>query len=225
MNKEALIIGGGSKFGLQLVQEFLSQNWKVNVISGTKIEDHFNLKQLNVDWKKISVADVRDFLKTLSCQNFIFFNQNSSALSQSSFNLEIGSLDLLKLEKDWLQAYFVSCILPYHIIHSLKNKISPGTKIGWMVSSLVTKQLSNQIGFADYIGNKFQNYLLMKNFSKNIDAVFFAINPDLLKAHSSSVNIQALIKFIENSTTSELNGKVLQFNTNEDLTFKEFDDE
>ena len=37
MNKQALIVGGGSKFGLQFLNSLLDKDWHVNLISVSSI--------------------------------------------------------------------------------------------------------------------------------------------------------------------------------------------
>lgn len=109
MNKQALIIGGGSKFGLSLTNKLLTQDWIVNTISGSKIADHENLNQLTVNWKNVDVTVLQKYLQRLSNQNLIFFNQNASTLNIDDFkNKNFSVLDLWKQEKHWNQTYFVS---------------------------------------------------------------------------------------------------------------------
>lgn len=155
--KTALLIGCGSKFGLSFQKKLLSLGWTVNAISGTPSTDsNDHLNQLVVDWKTFTVADLERFLKKQSSIDLILFNQNSSALSDKSFTIDsYPTVELWKQEKTWLQCYFVSCILPFHIVHTLQNKFSSETKVAWMLSSFVHSH--SNIDHADYIGNKYQN--------------------------------------------------------------------
>jgi hypothetical protein len=226
MIKQALIVGGGSKFGLDLSTSLLSTGWQVNIITGSTVEAHKNLNQLFVNWEALNVADMQKYLQMLPTQDFIFFNQNSSALSKKCFDSNgFGTLSLWKQEKRWNQSYFISCILPFHIVHTLGDKCSQQTKVGWMLSSLVTNHHESQIHFSDYVGNKFQNYLTMKNFSKNHNACFFGINPDSLEKTNTVKSLSNLLTFISNNTRDKLNGRVFKFTTQEDLTFNKFNND
>lgn len=216
--KTALLIGCGSKFGLNFQKTLLNEGWEISSISGTV--DNNSVNQLIVDWKKFTVADIELFLKKQSSIDLIFFNQNSSALAADSFKLNnYSTLELWKQEKTWAQAYFTSCILPFHIIHSLKNKLTSETKIAWMLSSFIHSH--SDINHADYIGNKYQNYLIMKNFSLRFPGCFFGINPDSLDKTNTVDNIQTLIRTI-NQPAANLNGKVLFFDGTADSKFDVF---
>ena len=218
--KTALLVGCGSKFGLNLQQKLLSLGWMVNAISGTSGTDSSSrFNQLTVDWKTVTVADLERFLKKQSNLDLIFFNQNSSALSGQSFaNDNYTTVELWKQQKTWAQCYFVSCILPFHIVHTLQNKCSKNTKIAWMLSSFVHSH--SNIDHADYIGNKYQNYLIMKNLSQHHDGCFFGINPE--SGLNDSTNIDQLIATMD-QPTQLLNGKVLFFNGSADSRFDWFD--
>ena len=77
------------------------------------------------------------------------------------------------------------------------------------------------ISNADYIGNKYQNYLIMKNFSQVHPSCFIGINPDTLSETGTIDNIKKLITFIENATTV-ISGKVIKFDASEDDNFQQF---
>lgn len=219
--KTALLIGCGSKFGLDLQKTLSNEGWVINSISGSAIDD-FNASgnQLIIDWKKFTIADLEIFLQNQPAIDLIFFNQNSSSLSTNSFKTDnYSTLELWKQEKVWAQSYFTSCILPFHIIHSLKNKISANTKIAWMLSSLIYNH--HDINYADYVGNKYQNYLIMKNFSLHFPGCFFGVNPDSLSKTNTKSNIQTLIKTID-QPVEKLNGKVLFFDGTFDNKFDLF---
>lgn len=216
MNKRALLIGCGSKFGLRLRNQLLAQDWKIYSISGSDTDiDNPNITHIKVDWSTVKITDIEKFLKMLPNLDLIFFNQNSSALSQGIFN-KVETLDLWKIEKHWAQSYFVSCILPLHIIQTLKQQCNKDTKVAYMLSSYMYAHPADpaQLGFADYIGNKYQNYLTMKNFSLNHPACFFGINPEKLQYVEDDVTISELITFID--TDKNINGKVFYLDRSED---------
>lgn len=218
----ALLIGCGSKFGLSLQQNLLSNGWAVNSISGTpSTETHDLLNHLVIDWKKFTVADLEKFLKNQSNIDLVFFNQNSSALSSNTFKINnYLTLELWKQEKTWAQCYFTSCILPFHIIHSLQHRCTSETKVAWMLSSFVHSH--SDINHADYIGNKYQNYLIMRNFSLNHTGCFFGINPESLDNINLKDGIDKLTATI-NQPSQTLNGRVVFFDGTIDKKFNLFE--
>jgi len=218
--KTALLIGCGSKFGLDLLKQLLDQNWKIYSISGSQIDlASKNLTHLTIDWKTVTVANLEKFLRDCPRLDLIFFNQNSSALAKDNFTeTYYTTLELWKQEKTWLQSYFVSCILPFHIVHSLGNRCDTNTKISWMLSSYIYRH--SDIGNADYIGNKYQNYVLMKNFSQHHPSCFFGINPDSLANNNTEQNIKNLIAVVDSS--DDINGTVIKFDKSEDNNFDQF---
>ena len=74
MNKQALIVGGGSKFGLQFLNSLLDKDWHVNLISGSSIVEHPKCNQIQVDWKNLKITDIEKFLNNLPAQSLIFFS-------------------------------------------------------------------------------------------------------------------------------------------------------
>ena len=219
--KTALLIGCGSKFGLDLLKNLLDQNWTIYSISGSIIDSQSdNLYQEIVDWKTVNVGTIEKFLKSCPQMNLIFFNQNSSALEKDYFTRNYYStLELWKQEKTWSQSYFVSCILPFHIIHSLGNRCDINTKVVWMLSTYIYSHTN--ISHADYIGNKYQNYLIMKNFSQTHPSCFIGINPDALSETGTTDNIKKLITVIDDALTN-ISGKVIKFDASEDENFRQF---
>jgi hypothetical protein len=219
--KTALLIGCGSKFGLDFQNNLLSNGWAVNSISGSpnNITDMHDQKV--IDWKAFTVADLHPFLKKQSTVDLIFFNQNASSLNDVSFELgNYDTLELLKQQKAWAQSYFTSCILPFYIIHTLSKHFTNNTKIAWMLSSFIYNHV--EIKHADYIGNKYQNYLMMKNFSMHHPGCFFGINPGSLDITLTEVNINTLTTTI-NQTTA--NGKVIFFDGTIDTKFNIFNED
>ena len=218
--KTALLIGCGSKFGLNVLTHLLDDGWDVYSISGSTIDDD-RLHQTVVDWHTVGIADIEKFMRQCPNIDLVFFNQNSSSLAHNSFEQNsFPTVELWKQEKVWSQSYFVSCILPFHIIHSLGDRCSEDTKVGWMLSSYIYDH--KNIGHADYISNKYQNYLLMRNFSEQHPSCFFGINPDNLSDTNTQDNIKNLTSFIENSLREDLNGLVIRFDATEDMNFRRF---
>jgi hypothetical protein len=220
--KKALLIGCGSKFGLDLLKILLDQDWEIYSISGSLIDISNNrLHQKVINWGTTNVTELEKFLISCSTLDMIFFNQNSSSLSSDYFTKNYyNTIELWKQEKTWSQSYFVSCILPFHIIHSLKDKCNTNTKIAWMLSEYIYQHCDTR--YPDYIGNKYQNYLIMKNFSRNHESSFFGINPGNLAETNTKTNIVNLISFIEQTPKNLLNGIVINFDTTIDTNFQIF---
>lgn len=217
--KNCLLIGCGSKFGLELLEYLLGNGYNIHSISGSKLE-YTNVNHLQIDWKTLNIAQLEKFLKELPEMDLVFFNQNSSALNFNDFIKNKNTVELWQLEKNWSQSYFVSCILPFHIIHTLKSI----HKVGWMISPLIYHHDSKQIGFADYIGNKYQNYLILKNFSKQIQSICIGLNPDKLLSIVDDVRITNMVNFIE-SADKETSGRVFFLDGTEDTNFNKFNND
>jgi hypothetical protein len=217
--KNCLLIGCGSKFGLELLEYLIENGYYVHSISGSKLE-YANVNHLQINWKTLNVAQLEKFLKELPELNLVFFNQNSSALNSDDFIENKNTIELWQLEKNWGQSYFVSCILPFHIIHTLKSI----DKVVWMLSPLVYHHHNTQIGFADYIGNKYQNYLILKNFSKQIQSICIGLNPDKLLSTVDDVRIINMVNFIE-SVDNETSGRVFFLDGTEDTNFNKFNND
>jgi hypothetical protein len=217
--KNCLLVGCGSKFGLRVLEYLMQIGYGINSISGSK-STHPNINHLQVDWKTVNVTQIEKFLKALPQLDLIFFNQNSSALNSDDFCKNKNILELWKLEKDWSQAYFISCILPYHIIHTVES----AHKIVWMLSPLIYQHDYKQIGFADYVGNKYQNYLIIKNFAKQHESIFIGLNPDKLLSGKNNVNIKDMVEFIE-SLDQTNNGCVFFLDGTKDINVNKFNDD
>jgi len=208
--KNCLITGGGSKFGSKLTDQLLLAGYRVYLITGsTNYVDHPNVVTIPVSWKTLGLSDLRNIVLVLPDLDLIFFNHNSSALTQIKF-----SKNQIQSPKDWQQTHFVACQFPFYLIHALKDKISETTKIGWMLSELIKNPHPTQVGFADYIGNKFTNGCIMKSFSQNFPAIFFGINPDTVSQDISADMHKAadIVNLID--TCNDLNGKIYYSNGN-----------
>lgn len=216
-NKNCLLIGCGSRFGLGVLNHLVKQGYTVYSISGSTLGNPA-VKHLQVDWKTLTVAVLEKFLKDLPTLDLIFFNQNSSALSEKVFEPTLVTVKLWQLEKDWAQSYFLSCIMPFHIVHTLKESCGKNTKVIWMLSPLVYNHIPEQVGFADYISNKYQNYLILKNFSHKHSANFIGLNPDKLLSADDDAKIKYMIEFIE-TANKEANGRVFFLDGTEDTNF------
>lgn len=206
----AILIGCGSKFGLNILTELLNQGHTVYSLSGSNVQiENPNLHHTTVSWKSVSPIDLEKFLSGVPNIDLIFFNQNGSSLNYDNFTpLENNtSANTWELTSDWMQSYFVSCGLPYYIIKRLEDRISSSTKIAWMLSHLVVNyHMKKAMGYADYIGNKFQNYMIMKNFSLHHNGCFFGIDPGYLE--NDPYDVTEFLGSIASASRRDLNGTV-----------------
>jgi len=215
--KTALLIGCGSKFGLTLLQRLLTAGWRVYSISGSAVAHAGDLHHLTINWQTVTVAELEPFLKTVPDLDLVFFNQNASALAGNNFSQDsYKTVELWRQEKAWAQSYFVSCILPFHIVHTLGTRCSEKTKLAWMLSSYIYKHWD--ISNADYVGNKYQNYLTMKNFSEHHPACSFGINPDNLATNNDTDTLIGILT----SESCNLSGSVVKFDGSIDDNFAVF---
>jgi hypothetical protein len=196
-----LYIGTGKRFAQELIADRRARGSRVFCISAQDGQDTFQ-----VNWSTVTAADIHKIIRKLPSLDVVLFNQNASSLSAGGFKSDCyPTLDLWRQVDHWQQSYFVSCQLPFYLIHSSANKISPNTKIGWMLSELVNSPVNSQVGYADYIGYKFTNTCIMRSFSLNFPACFFGIIPGSLDRHGLA---QDLIGLIHNTDVATLNGGV-----------------
>jgi hypothetical protein len=212
----ALLLGCGSKWGLTVQQQLLAKDWTVYSLSSTEQTEQDNLHQHIIDWNTVNQSTVEKFLRSLPELDFVLFNQNGSALSYANFDQQVPIIDTWRLEKNWTQQYFVSVILPYHIIKTVS--LNKDSRAAWMLSTFVYQHTN--IDHADYIGNKYQNYLIMKNFSRTGDACFCGINPMELDQNQTSTGV--FVDTILGMDTKELNSSVIYLDGNKDINFHNF---
>lgn len=205
--KQCLITGAGTRFGRDLTLKLLDAGYYVHLITSagkdwTAIQ---NVTVIDVDWHKIDIKNLKSLFPDTDRLDLIFFNHNSSALSETKFKKSA-----VQSIQDWQHSYFVACQLPYYFIHSLKRQIHSDTKIGWMLSQLIKTVQDNEVGYADYIGNKFTNACIMRSFSRVYPACFFGIHPDgeLESQMDFKEKAQDMVELIDNKSVQDLNGYI-----------------
>lgn len=167
-----------------------------------------------VDWNTINASSLHRWAQTLPPLDLIFFNQNSSALSADSF-ASMPTLKLWQQVAHWQQSYFVSCQLPYLVIQTLGARISDQTRVIWMLSGMVARPFADS-SYADYIGNKYQNMLIMRNFAQSSPGCFVGIDPGEIAAGQLSQQLHGLDTVIAlprdqaNGNIFGLDGKLAQ---------------
>lgn len=215
-----LFLGAGQGFGQAFKDARKQAGQQVFEISSSPGNQNTHL---SVNWSTVNEASVHRFVKKLPPIDLVFFNQNGSSLSAESFQ-DQGSniLDLWKQISHWRQSYFVSCQLPFQIIHTLGDRLQAHSLICFMLSSAVVYH-DAILGHADYIANKFQNYLVMKNFAKSHPAVFLGIDPGHLLPNEDFSYKISMMQNIISRPRSNINGKVFDLTGNESSLFQVFD--
>ena len=205
--KQCLITGAGTRFGREMTLRLLDAGYHVHLMTsaGKDWNSMKNVSVIDVDWHKIEIKNLKSLLPNTDQLDLIFFNHNSSALSEMKF--EKSSIQRVQ---DWQHSYFVACQLPYYLIHLLKRQIHSDTKIGWMLSHLIKHVEDRQIGHADYIGNKFINACIMRAFSRSYPACFFGMYPvgDLITQSDFEEKAQGIVELIESKSIQDLNGSI-----------------
>ena len=188
--KQALLIGCGNQRGERIVNGCMGAGYSVtNIGSGASAIQTVN--NIKIEWKDLDIIKLHKILVKIKHKvDFIFFNQNASSLSNIDFTQPKKTLDTWGLVKSWGHSYWLSCQLPYFLIKTLEKNLHHETIIGWMLSSYIDKNKEGVETHPDYSGNKYTNYMLMKNFNTKYQC--FGINPEF----ETTDKIQPLIKEI-----------------------------
>ena len=188
--KQALLIGCGNQRSELIVNGCIDAGYSVTNI-GSSASAIPTVNNIKIKWKDLDLVRLHRLLSMINHKvDFIFFNQNASSLSHADFIESKMTLDTWSLIKSWTKSYWLSCQLPYFLIKTLEPNLHSETIIGWMLSSYIDVTKKGVDNHPDYSGNKFTNYLIMKNFSKKFKC--FGINPEFEKSNK----IPALIKEI-----------------------------
>ena len=205
--KQCLITGAGTRFGRELTLKLLDAGYHVHLVTsaGKDWNSVKNVSVIDVDWHKIEIKNLKSLWPNTGQLDLIFFNHNSSALSEMKF--EKSSVQNVQ---DWQHSYFVACQLPYYLIHSLKRKIHSDTKIGWMLSHLIKHVEDAWVGHADYMGNKFTSACIMRAFSRSYPACFFGLHPDgdLITELDFKEKANDIIEILHSKSVQDLNGYI-----------------
>lgn len=204
--KQCILVGGGSKFGALLTKQFIEQDYRVHLITsnGSAWQNNTQVNVIDVDWHNLDITKLKFLIPDIDHVDVLLFNHNASALNIESFHS-----DSLQNPRDWQRSYFVATQFPYYYVKSLTKKINKGSKIGWMLSELIQRPVVDQVGFSDYIGNKFTNACIMKSFSLAGPSTFFGVHPDGGTALDPDLKAKNLVHLIDTYNHSTLNGNIL----------------
>lgn len=208
---DALILGCGGSYAQELIEALKKIGYTIHGISGTQSA---NGNFLKVDWNTCGIQDFEKFLRNLPQINLIVFNQNSPALIDEYIKLNnMNILDVWKRAKQWNQSYYVNCILPTHILHtlSLTKKLKDNSTILWLLSrSMFGHFQSTPI---DYVGQKYQNYTTMQALAQHNPQTFIGLCPGTLNAGNINHKVKTLVDFL-NVSDKTCSGKLFLQNDN-----------
>ena len=180
--KQALTVGCGSRNGKVIIDTLLEKGYTVTNIGNS---EHSQANNIKVSWDSLQITDIPRLFEIEGTLDFVFFNQNASSLNADCFDLsDLEMLEAWKLIKSWQHSYWISCQLPFLLIHKVKQHLNRQSKIGWMLSSTMIWDRNDVEKYPDYSSQKYFNYLSMKCFSKHYQT--FGIMPDF--SHGDSVD-------------------------------------
>lgn len=202
----SLLIGCGGDFGQRLEHELKNQGHTVWQITSDSSPDPC---ALTVDWSTVDMDSLHRWLRSLPPLDLVFFNQNGASLNTPSFQPEAYQpLALWQQVKQWRQTHWTSCELPFFTVHTLGAALQAHTRVVWMLSESIYKY-NQRYQHADYVANKFQNLLIMKNFAQHHPGVFFAVEPGEIDQRPQA-KIQTLIDLVGQSGTE---GQIFNLDT------------
>lgn len=197
--RQALIIGGGSENGMPIMQTLLDNDFRI-INFGSSVYDHPAVTNYQQSWNDIDIEFVqRQFSKFYTRFDFVFFNHNGSSLCQQDF--DINHDDILKqwgLVRDWSHSHWISCQMPFLILHTIRHNLHCDSRVGWMLSSYVDYRIEATVDFPDYSANKYFNHAAMRAFGKTKRFQTFGIIPDFSKS-ASKADLRKIIDDIVNN--------------------------
>jgi hypothetical protein len=185
--KKALIVGGGSENGRPILDALLENNFHIINIGSTAYQKP-QITNISVNWESLDIPDVHKHLSQFTgIFNFVFFNQNSSSLNLNDFSLNHDdTLEVWRRLSDWKISHWLSCQLPFLVLHTIRKNLNSESKVGWMLSSYIDYRNKGSIDFADYSSYKYFNYLSMKSFGIENQIKTFGIYPDFSSTDSKN---------------------------------------
>lgn len=194
--QNALIFGGGSKWGAEFVRLLSKKNYAVDLITGSDFTGN-HVNTFKISWFDLNHNKIKEIIDSNKSYDLIFFNQNSGGAPNDHFLNPGNEIDI----NSWNYNFWLDCQLPYFVIHHLSKSINSETKIGWMLTGLITNQEKKLFQYSGYSGNKSFNLHILRGFSQFHQGIFFGINPWSLSAENyekDSKNILSIIESIEN---------------------------
>ena len=202
--KQALIIGGASENGRVILDALLENNFKI-VNVGSSVYEHDDVTNIKINWNDIDIEFVQKcFSKFDTKFDFVFFNQNSSSLNKDDYSVDHDDiLEVWTRVKDWSNSHWLSCQLPFLILHTIRNNLSADSKVGWMLSGYMDYTNPGSIDHTDYSSFKYFNYLSMKSFGLVNKFKTFGIYPTFTDPTNGQSKLKDIIKSIVNDQTDQ----------------------
>ena len=201
---KALIVGGGSKLGLQL-STTIQDEYDVTIITSSG-NVPTGMKIIPVDLNDMdSLSKLIDAVET--DYGLIVFNQNNGAgLQKRHFKDEILEMS------HWQHGYFVNCQLPYYIVK--KQTQNCESKYVWMLTHFMeyrNRHEWNAKEFCSYGADKVTNAHIIKTFSFYGEGIFVGIVPDPTYRKTDQTYIKKLKEVILGLTIED-NGAIITEN-------------
>jgi len=192
--KNALLFGGGSKWGASLTKTLINNNYHIDLISSSNFE-HSNVDVYSIDWNDCSEQKLNDIINNLKTEKYdlIFFNQNSGGGPNDIYFSPDNDFPL----EYWNSAFWVNSQLTYYAVKRLTNKITDHTKIGWMLTGLINGKDPEFWKFAGYASVKSTNLHLMRGFAKYHPGIFFCIQPIWFPQGEEEKDANSILNTIE----------------------------
>jgi hypothetical protein len=207
MNKNFLIFGGGSKFGLKLAQE-LDLGGNVFVVSSTQGESP---GRFYIDWLSCDFMSVEKILKSIPKIDIVIFNQNYCHVPET-IDFSMPKPLQWKQGRHWAQAHFVNSLLPCQVLNSLivDGKFDSTSMAVWMLSGAITNDQNTMLG---YRAQKMLNAQIVRSASRNNPGQYVGFDPGTLSAENQLVKARLLAEFLQGPKPSSL-----YYEFNPDLT-------
>lgn len=189
---KALLIGtGGTPLGQCIRQDLAAAGYDCSAITSQPCS-HLDLQ---VDWNQLDITDLHRWLMGHDQIDLVFFMQNSSSLGLESWNQTTDIMQIWHECSQWRHNHWTSSILPYLVIRTLGDRINQHSRVAWMLSEVV-QHASPHLHHADYVANKYQNYLVMKNFAQHHPACFFGVNPGAV-SHDTAEKSRSFVNLLQ----------------------------
>lgn len=201
--KQALTVGCGTGNGKTIIDTLLQKGYTVTNIGNS---EHDQVNNIKVSWSSLQISDVAKLFDIEGNLDFVFFNQNASSLDSDCFDFSnTEMLEAWRLIKNWQHSYWISCQLPFLLIHKVKQNLNNQSKIGWMLSSTMIWNRNDVEKYPDYSSQKYFNYLSMKCFSKHYQT--FGIMPNFSQTNAA----QQISKIINTVCDQDVNNTIFNF--------------
>lgn len=169
--KQALIFGGGSKWGKSFTRELLRRGYSIDLVTSNPLSD---VNNIIVDWNNLNQDDIKRLIDRDKNYDLIFFNHNNGGIPNDHFLKPGNEIDL----NSWNYNAWIGYQLPYSVIQHLSKTINENTKIGFMLTGMIVSSQREMFQYAGYATTKSALLHLLRGFSCYFPGTFFGINPD-----------------------------------------------